>query len=142
MLVTQKCQYGLRALLELAKHAGRGPVKIAQVAEAQSIPFRFLEVILSQLKQGGFVESRRGTEGGYMLARNATAICVAEIVEFIDGPVWQVEEDDGQDHEDVLNEVWSRAAGELEAVFRNYTIADLKTRDEALRQRFVPNYQI
>ena len=63
MLVSQKCQYALRALFELAKRNGEGPVKIAAIAKAQAIPPRFLEVILSQLKQGSFVESQRGSEG-------------------------------------------------------------------------------
>jgi Rrf2 family protein len=143
MLVTQKCQYALKALLELAKLSGRGPVKIAQIAEAQGIPFRFLEVILSQLKQGGFVESRRGTDGGYLLACRPGAVSVAEVIEFIDGAVWQIDDGNGAaSREGVFGEMWREAAESLETVFRKRTIADLKERDEALHSRFVPNYQI
>ncbi len=71
MLVSQKSQYALRAVFELARRNGGLPVKIADIAEAQAIPQRFLEVIMNQLKQGGFVESRRGKRGGYLLARSA-----------------------------------------------------------------------
>jgi hypothetical protein len=60
MWISQKCEYAVRAVFELAKRVGRGPVRIADIAEAQAIPVRFLEVILSQLKQGGFVDSQRG----------------------------------------------------------------------------------
>ncbi len=79
MLVSQKCQYALRAIFELAKRTGQGPVKIAEIAEAQAIPVRFLEVILSQLKQGRFAVSQRGSEGGYQLARPPQELTVGEI---------------------------------------------------------------
>ena len=143
MLVTQKCQYALRALLELAKQDGRGPIKIAVIAEEQGISLRFLEVILSQLKQGGFVESRRGTEGGYLLARKPSDINVWDVVEFIDGPVWQPEEPASAEHgEDVFAQVWHQAAACLRETLGRFSIADLKYREETMRTRFVPNYQI
>ena len=86
-MISQKCQYALRAIFDLAKHYGQGPVKIGDVAEAQAIPPRFLEVILSQLKQGGFVESRRGAEGGYLLARAPRQLVVGEVLRFVEGPL-------------------------------------------------------
>ena len=86
-MVSQKCQYALRAVFELAKRHGRGPVRIGAVAKAQAIPPRFLEVILNQLKQAGFVESRRGNEGGYLLARAPERLTVGEIVRFVEGPI-------------------------------------------------------
>ena len=86
-MVSQKCQYALRAVFELAKRHGRGPVRIGDVAKAQAIPPRFLEVILNQLKQAGFVESRRGNEGGYLLARAPERLTVGEIVRFVEGPI-------------------------------------------------------
>ena len=143
MLVTQKCQYALRAVLALAKHNGRGPIKIAQIAEEQAIPFRFLEVILSQLKQGGFVESRRGTEGGYMMARKPSNISVGDVVEFIDGPIHQVEGGPwGPIGKDGLAEVWTQAGTALLNVLHGISFADLKAREESLSNRFAPNYQI
>ncbi len=59
MAVTQKCQYALRALFELARRKGEGPVPAGGIADRQAIPKRFLEVILHQLRQGGFVDSQR-----------------------------------------------------------------------------------
>ena len=91
MQITQKCQYALRAVFELAKRNGQGPVKIADIADVQAIPPRFLEVILSQLKQAGFVDSRRGSRGGYFLARSPARITVGEVIRFIQGPIEPVD---------------------------------------------------
>ena len=65
MGVSSKCYYALRAVYALAEHQRPEPMKIAEIAEREQIPIRFLEVILNQLKGGGFVQSRRGAEGGY-----------------------------------------------------------------------------
>lgn len=87
MQVSQKSLYALRAVFELAKRKDQCPTKIADIAEAQAIPRRFLEVILGQLKQAGFVESRRGSEAGYLLVRSPEDLTVGEVIEFIEGPV-------------------------------------------------------
>ena len=84
-MVSQKCQYAIRALFELSKQHGKGPVKIGAIAELQAIPLRFLEVILNQLKQGGFVQSKRGADGGYSLSRQPAQITVGEIIRFVEG---------------------------------------------------------
>ncbi len=87
MQVTQKSLYALRAVFELAKCVGQGPKKIADIAEAQAIPQRFLESILSQLKQAGFVESYRGNDGGYILIPSPNELTVGQVMEFMQGPV-------------------------------------------------------
>lgn len=79
MLVTQKMQYALRAIFELAKHYDQGPIKTAQIAEAQSIPARFLEVILNHLKKADMVIAKRGFYGGYQLRRPPADITVEDI---------------------------------------------------------------
>ncbi len=91
MPVSQKTQYAIRALFELAKRQGRGATRISEIAEAQAIPQRFLENILNHLKGGGFVESVRGKEGGYLLVRPAEEITVGEILRFVEGPLSPVE---------------------------------------------------
>jgi Rrf2 family protein len=86
MVRTQKReQYALRALLELSKHKGKGPKKISEIARAQAIPLRFLEVILSQLKGSGLVDSKRGYYGGYFLVRKPDQISVGEVLRFLQG---------------------------------------------------------
>ena len=87
MILSQKCQYALRAVFELAKRDGQGAVKIGDIAEAQAIPAKFLEAILNQVRLAGFVNSRRGKDGGYMLAKSAEEITVGDIIHLIEGPI-------------------------------------------------------
>jgi Rrf2 family protein len=86
-MLSQKCQYAIRSVFELAKRQGLGPVNVGEIAQAQAIPPRFLEVILVQLKQGGFVESRRGNVGGYLLRRKRDELTVGEVIRFVEGPL-------------------------------------------------------
>ncbi len=86
MLITQKKQYALRAIFELAKQRGAGPVKAATIAEVQAIPLRFLEVILSHLKRSGMVASKRGFYGGYMLLRPPDQITVGDLFRHLEEP--------------------------------------------------------
>ena len=83
MLITKKNQYALRAVFELAKHLGEGPIKISHIAEVQAIPERFLEVILGQLKKSGFVRSKRGYQGGYLLAVPPGELTVGDLMRFL-----------------------------------------------------------
>ena len=85
MNISVKSEYALLAIFDLAMQSPGELVKIADIAGRQKIPQKFLELILSGLKQGGFVESRRGAEGGYLLARRAETITVGEVVRFVDG---------------------------------------------------------
>jgi Rrf2 family transcriptional regulator, cysteine metabolism repressor len=85
MLISKKSRYALRAVFELAKRKGEGPVKIADIAKPQAIPQRFLEAILVQLKQAGLVESRRGSEGGYQLARDPETLTVGDVLRVVQG---------------------------------------------------------
>src|SRR5258708_38650227 len=85
MNISVKSEYALLAISDLALNGGSTPVKIADIATRQQIPQKFLELILSGLKQGGFVESRRGAEGGYLLARPADALSVGEVLRFVEG---------------------------------------------------------
>jgi Rrf2 family cysteine metabolism transcriptional repressor len=85
MAITQKSQYALRATLELAVRFGQGPTSIGEIAKAQAIPARFLEAILAQLKRAGLVESRRGNEGGYVLARQPARVSVGDVLRVVQG---------------------------------------------------------
>ncbi|MDX2455527.1 Rrf2 family transcriptional regulator [Desulfosarcina sp.] len=79
----KKNQYALRAIFELAKHMDQGPVKISEIATAQSIPLRFLEVILNQLKASGIVDSKRGFYGGYFLVKPPNQVSVGDVMRFL-----------------------------------------------------------
>ena len=83
MNISVKGDYALHAIFDLALQKFGEPIKIADIAKRQKIPQKFLELILAGLKQGGFVESRRGAEGGYRLARPADQIAVGEVLKFV-----------------------------------------------------------
>lgn len=87
MRISRRCEYGLRALLEMGKRADEGPLHIDDIARQQRIPRNFLANLLVQLKRGRFVDSKKGPDGGYYLARPARDIRVGEVVRFIDGPI-------------------------------------------------------
>jgi Rrf2 family protein len=73
-------------VFELAKHSGKGPTKISEIADAQAIPVRFLEVILNRLKRSGLIDAKRGFTGGYFLTRSPDQITVADVMTFMQGP--------------------------------------------------------
>ncbi len=85
MYLTQRNQYALRAIVELARRVGTGPVKVSEIAKAQAIPLRFLEVILGQLKGSGLVDAKRGYYGGYFLLRQPEDITVGSVIRFLQG---------------------------------------------------------
>ena len=132
MSVSLKCQYGLRALFELSRRYGEGLVGIPEIAGAQAIPQRFLENIMNQLRQGGFVESRRGKGGGFTLARSPESITVGDIIQFIDGGIYGVGcMGDRPLHQCRLQgacvflPVWLEAKAALESVYHSRTLQDL-----------------
>src|SRR5689334_21901804 len=86
MNISVKAEYALQAIFDLSVQPPGTPVKIADIARRQKIPQKFLELILAGLKQGGFVESRRGAEGGYRLARSPEQLTVGQVLHFIDSP--------------------------------------------------------
>lgn len=129
MRISAKADYALRAASELAA-AGGGPVKGDALATAQGIPPKFLENILSDLRQSGLIRSQRGSEGGYWLARPAAEISVADVMRAVDGPLATVR---GQRPEDVdytgaaepLKRVWIAVRHNLREVVENVTVADI-----------------
>ena len=87
MKITYKGDYALKAVLDLALHYGNGVVTIHELAKRADLPIKFLEQVLLDLKRGGFVESKRGKIGGYMLAKPPSRIRIGDVVRFIDGPI-------------------------------------------------------
>ena len=87
MRITYKGDYALKSLLDLAIHYKQGLSTIHDIAKRISAPVKFLEQVLLELKNGGFVESRRGKVGGYLMARAPSQITLGEVVRFIDGPI-------------------------------------------------------
>ena len=130
MRVSAKTDYALRAALELAAARGEKPVKGERIATAQAIPLRFLENILMQLRHAGLVDSRRGAEGGYRLARPATDVTLADVIRAIDGPLAGVSgvrpEALGFDGvAEPMRDVWIAVRASLRGVLEQVTLADV-----------------
>lgn len=134
MRITAKVDYAVRAGAELAAHAaahgGRVPMKGDAVATAQSIPVRFLETILAELRRSGIVGSQRGSDGGYWLARPAGEVTVADVIRAVEGPLADVH---GAPPEEVsydgaaaeLQRVWIATRVALREVLEATTLADI-----------------
>jgi Rrf2 family protein len=85
--LSRKARHALRALYALAAHGDRGHVLIADLAEQEKLPRKFLEAILLELKNGGILQSKKGKGGGYALARPPERILIGEVIRIIDGPL-------------------------------------------------------
>ena len=130
MRVSAKTDYALRAALELAAAPDEKPVKGERIATAQAIPLRFLENILMQLRHAGLVESRRGAEGGYRLARPAAEVTLADVIRAIDGPLAGVsgarpETLDFNGVAEPMRDVWIAVRASLRGVLEGVTLADV-----------------
>jgi Rrf2 family protein len=86
-MLSKKSKYAIKALIALAEHGREEPVRIADLARAQQIPPKFLELILLELRNQGFLRSRKGKGGGYLLARDPGSIYLGQIVRMFDGPL-------------------------------------------------------
>jgi Rrf2 family protein len=86
-MLTSKGKYGLKALLHLADHEGQGSLLIAEIAAQNDIPKKFLDAILLELKNAGFLASKKGRGGGYTLCRPASRILIGDVIRTLDGPL-------------------------------------------------------
>src|SRR5688572_27590168 len=116
--ITTKSPYAIRALTELARAGGPGPVPIGELARRRDIPVQFLEQLFAVLRRGGILRSQRGVKGGYSFARDPSEITVLELVELLDGPV-------GAD----AKGIFADAAGAARDVLAKTTIADVVERE-------------
>ncbi len=87
MKLSTKGKYGVRAVFEIARHDGKGPISIKEIAERQGISFSYLEQILHKLCKAGLIESVRGPAGGYLLARKPSELTIGDIVRVLEGPI-------------------------------------------------------
>jgi Rrf2 family protein len=128
--VSAKTDYAIRAALELAAAPDDKPVKGERIATAQAIPLRFLENILMQLRHAGLVDSRRGADGGYRLARPASEVTLADVIRAIDGPLAGVS---GTRPEALgfegtaapMRDVWIAVRASLRGVLEHVSLADV-----------------
>jgi Rrf2 family protein len=139
MNISVKGEYALRAIFDLAGQKPGEPIKIADIARRQKIPQKFLELILAGLKQGGFVESRRGAEGGYLLARAPDAISIGQVVRYVEGAAAKKQK---QKVNDPFFEMWDRVDRAVSDVVDNTTFGELVRTWHDRQARYVPNWDI
>src|SRR3954462_4095916 len=141
MNVSVKGEYALQAVFDLACQGIRNPVKIADIARRRKIPQKFLELILAGLKQGGFVESRRGAEGGYLLARPSESITVGQVIRFMESS----RNSRSQDRplpDSPFSEVWREVDGAVSRIVDGVTFGDLVRQWREKQGKYVPTWDI
>jgi Rrf2 family transcriptional regulator, cysteine metabolism repressor len=134
--ISVKSSYALHAVFDLAAQPPEQLVKIAEIAKRQQIPQKFLEHILASLKQGGFVESRRGAEGGYRLTKGADQLTVGQVLRFVEPPKQR------RDCDGPFTDLWKRLDASADQVLDSTTFAEVVRRWKESRTRYVPNYEI
>jgi Rrf2 family protein len=144
--ISKKCRYGLRAIFELALRGTSEPVKIQDIASAQAIPQRFLEIILSELKQGGFVESRRGSNGGYLLSLPAEDLTVGEVITFFQGNggkgVKTSRQNDKHRGDYVFSRLWKEVNHAISDIYEATTFSEMVREELDNSKAYTTNYAI
>jgi Rrf2 family transcriptional regulator, cysteine metabolism repressor len=136
MKLSTRTRYGMRAIIELAQHAGKRPLQLKAIADRQEISVKYLEQLMSLLRSSGFVRSVRGSKGGYILARPAGEIRLSEIFRCLEGPVTTTEcvEDEDCCHraaDCVARELWSQVEAAIQQVLSSLTLADMVDKAKA-----------
>jgi Rrf2 family protein len=134
MKLSTRGRYGARALVELAKHEGQGPLALKEMAERQQIPLKYLEQIAMVLKSAKLIKSVRGPSGGYTLARPPGKIHLLEIVETLEGSLSFVNcvKDPSTCHRVescAFNDLWKQISVETSKILRSVTLADMVRKD-------------
>lgn len=138
MMFSTKAEYGVRVMVELARRAGEDPIPLAEIAEHDGMPLAYLEHLVARLRKAGLVDSRRGSRGGYLLARSPTEITMAEVVEALEGSIAPIEcISEGADGQVVCSRekdpgracptklLWTRVRGSIVQTLQQTTLADL-----------------
>jgi Rrf2 family protein len=134
MRVTAKADYAIRAVVELGARSAAGeplrPMKGEAIAVAQQIPMKYCENILAELRVAGVVDSRRGADGGYWLARDASEIRLGDIIRIVEGPLAAVRGERPTDVEFTgasapMRDVWVAVRASLRRVLDVVTVADV-----------------
>ncbi len=140
MKISYKGDYAIKAMLLLAVNYGSSLVSSHDLAERIDAPMKFLEQVMMELRRGGFVESRRGREGGYMLSRAPSKISIGDVVRYIDGPIEPIACVDERYSECkdidtcVLKELWTRIHRVTSDIVDNVTFQDLATKVNRKKQ--------
>jgi Rrf2 family protein len=141
--ISKRTQYGLKAMLALGRRYGEGPVLIATLAKQESVPVKFLEVILLDLKGQGLLDSKKGKNGGYQLSRPPSTVTLGSIIRMLEGPLaplpcasetaYRPCEECGDIESCGTRIIMRQVRDAIAAVLDSTTLADLISRVEASR---------
>ena len=143
--ISKKCRYALRAIFELALRDSASPVKIQEIASSQGIPQRFLEIILAELKHGGFVDSQRGADGGYVLSRPANQLTAGEVIGFMQGGSRKKASTKRAGYtpgDYVFEQMWQKVNDSVTEIYEGTTFASLVEQERAARGSSAGDYVI
>jgi Rrf2 family protein len=133
--LSTKGRYGLRAMIDLARHHGEGPVLVRSIAERQEVSSKYLHALLASLKAAKLVRSVRGSGGGYTLARPARDIHVIQILEALEGPIAVVDcvadaEVCNRAETCATRDLWTDLSRAFEDTLTGLTLEELSRRQE------------
>lgn len=124
--MTVKLEYACRALVQLAKrYEGSGVTSIEELANLEKIPAKYLAQILSELRNGGLVESRRGKQGGYLLARSPDQISISDVISLIESEMFSESSRVSGDSGEAIAKAWAEIQERFEEIVRSITLAEL-----------------
>tara|TARA_B100000900_G_scaffold412785_1_gene435267 strand:- start:1403 stop:1816 length:414 start_codon:yes stop_codon:yes gene_type:complete len=130
MKLTVKLEYACRALVQLAKrYEGSGVSSIEELASVEKIPAKYLAQILSELRNGGLVESRRGKQGGYLLARAPDQISIYDVISLIESEMFSEFSRVSGDSGEAIAKAWAEIQERFEDIVRSITLAELAVRE-------------
>lgn len=146
MRTSTKGRYGVRAMVDLARHQGQEPVPLKDIAERQGISDHYLEQLFSSLRKAGLVRSVRGTRGGYELVSDPSSVTVGDILRVLEGPIGPTdcgEDEDSStycDRGDVCATrlLWRRLHDAIVSVVDGTTLADLVEEASRLELKSTP----
>ncbi|MCF6460041.1 RrF2 family transcriptional regulator [Clostridium sp. Cult3] len=143
MKLSTRGRYGLKAMYQLALHYGEGPIPLKSIADAQNLSENYLEQLVSSLRKEGFLNSVRGAQGGYMLARPPSDITVGSILRTLEGNLAPADcvtgdEYDCENEENCVTKlVWMRIRDSIDQVVDSITLQDmLDEREEMQKEKF------
>ena len=140
MRISARCDYACKALLELSLHwPNKEPLQIHAISEKQDIPMKYLVQILIQLKRLGLVESTRGKQGGYILARTPQRITLGEVMRRISGPLLPLS-NSATKKDSVFAAIWREVEGAMAKVLDKVTFGDISNKAKGAKGVIV--YQI
>ena len=144
MKLSTRTRYGIRAILELAEHYGKGPLQLRVIARDQGVSVKYLEQLMAMLKAAGIVRSVRGSKGGYILTKSPSQIKVSDCFQCLEGSVITTEcvEDESfceRTNDCIARQVWTEVQMAVMGVLQSMTLQNLVDR---AKQNKAINYNI